>query len=76
MTQRLHRRLLAAGLLAGVTTVGLTTGARAATTVDTGDRRTVGTTAVSPAALPVTPGSAPTAAVGAERRTRTVTVTL
>ncbi|PRY17889.1 hypothetical protein [Kineococcus rhizosphaerae] len=74
MTQRLHRRLLAASLVTGISTgivaLAPATTAQAATTVDVGSRETVQTRAVSPAALPVA------FSTGTQRRTTTVTVTL
>ena len=68
------RRLLAIGLVAGVSGTGLAGAAQAVpTTVTAGERRPVpATAAVSPAALPVGVG----AAEGAQRRTGIVTVTL
>ncbi|WP_432511117.1 hypothetical protein [Kineococcus sp. SYSU DK001] len=69
MTQRLHRRLLAAGLVAGITTAGLASTAQAAT-VSTGTRQSVQVAPVSPTALPAT------VEAGATRRTTQVTITL
>ena len=68
---RLLRRLLAAGLAAGLGGVGLATAAQATpTTVDTGHRTPVHVDEVSPAALPASLGT------GGTRGTRPVTVTL
>lgn len=72
MTQRtssLHRRLLAAGLIAGISTVALA-GTAQAQTVATGQRDTVTAAAVSPSALPAT------LEAGGTRRTTQVTITL
>ncbi|WP_432540410.1 hypothetical protein [Kineococcus sp. SYSU DK002] len=69
MTQRLQHRLLAAGLVAGITTVGLASAAQA-TTVSTGTRREVQVAPVSPTALPAT------VEAGTTRRTTQVTITL
>lgn len=76
MTQRTRRnrfprRMLAAGLVAGVGSVGLATAAQAApVTVDAGHRAPVAVSEVSPAALPASLG------VESTRRTSVVTVTL
>ncbi|MCI2238995.1 hypothetical protein MO973_29785 [Paenibacillus sp. TRM 82003] len=75
----LHRRALAAGLIAGVSSVGLavttagTASAAPVTTVDAGARVPVAAPAVvtSPAALPVEPTG-----TGAGRGTYVVTVSL
>ncbi|WP_432484047.1 hypothetical protein [Kineococcus esterisolvens] len=76
----LHRRMLAAGLIAGVSSVGLTvatastaSAAAPVSTVESGLRTpvTVPVAAASPAALPAQPGGA-----GAQRGTYVVTVSL
>jgi hypothetical protein len=65
------RRLLTAGLVAGVGTVAFAGAAQAEpTTVDAGHRAPVTVSEVSPAALPAASGS------GSTRRTNWVTVTL
>ncbi|MFD0481093.1 hypothetical protein ACFQ46_00685 [Kineococcus sp. GCM10028916] len=70
-TNRLPRRLLAAGLVTGVGSLGLAGAAQAEpTTVDAGHRAPVHVSEVSPAALPASLGT------GTTRRTSWVTVSL
>lgn len=70
-SNRLPRRLLSAGLVAGVGSLALAGAAQAEpTTVDTGHRAPVTVAEVSPAALPASLGT------GNTRRTSWVTVTL
>jgi hypothetical protein len=72
-SKTMHRRLLAAGLIAGISTVALAGTAQAASTEETvtaGSRQTVATQAVSASALPAT------FETGTTRRTSTVTITL
>ncbi|WP_432564843.1 hypothetical protein [Kineococcus sp. SYSU DK003] len=66
---RIHHRLLAAGLIAGLSTVTLA-GTAQATTVESGSRDTVQVATVSPTALPAS------LEAGSTRRTSQVTITL